>query len=266
MGRNHSHLRYDLLMGPLGVQFPLQDPEFFLRSPHEAMGPGLVSLDQATLTEMWALGAIAALARTDRDAPLKVDWGRATTAERFANAVGFNEVIEGAASALQGESGRTVRLSRVNDDERIMPLAYEIAELLSANEPSRASARDTVAYVVIELMRNVLQHSDDRLGAVVGAQLNDRGLHAHKPVFQVVVADAGQGIRAHLSRTYPEFETDELAVERCLWPHVSGAFSSGRRGGEENAGLGLFDISEMAKALDGKLLVSSGSASVELAP
>ena len=253
-------------MGPLGVQFTLQEPEFFLRSLQDAIGHGSISLDQATLTEMWALGAIAALARTDRGAPLKVDWGRATTAERFAIAVGFNEVVTGAASALQGESGRTVRLSRVNDDERIMPLAYQIAELLSANEPSRASARDTVAYVLIELMRNVLQHSDDRLGAVIGAQLNSRGLHAQKPVFQVVVADAGQGIRAHLSRTHPELETDELAVERCLWPHVSGAFSSGRTGGEENAGLGLFYISEMAKALDGKLLVSSGSASVELAP
>jgi hypothetical protein len=248
-----------------GTHFTLHNPEGFLLVLRDALRHGVVSLPGVSLAEMWSLGAVAALARGERPGALRVEWDRSDAA-RFAEAVGFYDVIAGAEPRRAGEEGRTVRLCRVNDDERVMPLAYEIAALLAANQPARLSAGDTIAYVLIELMRNVIQHAEDPLGAVVGAQLNDRGLHVNKPVFQVVVADAGQTIRAHLSRTHPELDTDELAVERCLWPHVSGAFSSGGTGGTENAGLGLFYISEMAKELNGRLLIASGAAAIEVNP
>jgi hypothetical protein len=104
------------------------------------------------------------------------------------------------------------------------------------------------------------------LGGVVGAQLNDRGLHEQRPVFQVAVADAGKGIPATLRRQYPEIEDDWVALERAMWPFVSGAFAPGRTGGLENAGLGLFYIAEMAKGVGGRLLISSQRASVMVDP
>jgi hypothetical protein len=248
-----------------GIQFTLRDPETFLRTLSHARSQGLLALAGVSLTEMWSLAAIATVARKDLPAPLAIDWPMSDS-HHFATAVGFHEVIDGRPGARVGEEGRTVRLQRVLNDDEVQPVAVELARLLRAGLSSREAAGETVEYVLIELIRNALQHSDDRLGAIVGAQLNDRGIHAGKPVFQVVVADAGQGIRAHLSRTHPELDTDELAVERSLWPHVSGAFSSGSTGGVENAGLGLFYISEMAKALEGRLLVASGEAAIELDP
>jgi hypothetical protein len=116
--------------------------------------------------------------------------------------------------------------------------------------------------MMAELLRNVLQHSEDENGAVSGAQRNDRGLHADRPVFQVAIADNGCGIRASLSRRHDDLDRDEVALERSLWPHFSRAFAFGRTGGEQNAGLGLFYVSEMVKELEGRLLVASGGASL----
>lgn len=186
--------------------------------------------------------------------------------QRFAAAVGFDDVVNGTAQGVTGEPGRTVRLCRVLDEEQIKPIAYDIAHLLSGDVPQRQAARLTIEYVIIELLRNVLQHSEDRLGAVVGAQLNDRGRHEAKPVIQVVVADNGDGVKKTLSRTHPDVLDDDVALEQALWPYHSGAFAPGRAGGVENAGLGLFYISEMAKALDGRLLLSSGQASLIIDP
>ena len=242
----------------------LQDPARALRLLAGAQDR--LDLADVTLTEMWALTAMAARGRLDGPAPLAFDWLSDSAARKFAIAVGFDEVVEGRAGVLQGEAGRTVRLTRVNDEAEIQPIAFEIARLLAGEALAQQSARLTVEYVVVECLRNVLQHSEDPLGAVVGAQRNDRGLHADKPVFQVCVADAGVGIRATLSRTHPDVCDDDVALEQALWPYHSGAFAPGRSGGLENAGLGLFYISEMAKELGGRLLVASGAASLLVDP
>ncbi len=244
--------------------FTLQEPERFLRAV--ATAGGRLDLRHVTLTELFALAAIGALARRERPAPLQVDWEAGSNAQRFSVAVGFDEVVQGSGGPIAGETGRTVRLSRVSDEEDIKPVAFGIAELLAAGLKERQSARLTIEYVIIELLRNVLQHSNDLLGAVVGAQLNDRGRHQGKPVFQVAVVDTGEGIRQTLSRTHPDVQEDDVALEQALWPYHSGAFAPGRAGGLENAGLGLFYVSEMAKALNGRLLVASGQAGLVIDP
>ncbi len=247
-----------------GRAFTLQEPETFLRAM--STDSREIRLDGIVLTEMCALAGAAALGRRDGESPLTVTWEEDSLAHRFARAVGFDEVLVGSPREIRGEAGRTVRLSRVADEADIRPVAFEIARLLAGEEPPRADARLVVEYVMIELLRNVLQHSDDHLGAVIGAQLNDRGRHASKPVFQVAVADHGKGIRATLSRTHTDITDDEVALEQSLWPYHSGAFAPGQSGGLENAGLGLFYISEMAKAVNGRLLVASGSASLVVDP
>lgn len=253
-------------MSPLDVPraFTLQAPERFLRVVSE--NRAAADLSEVTLTEMWSLAALAALARTDRPSPMGVNWGGNHAAMDFARAVGFDDVIQDRRGAIEGTAGRTVRLSRIALEQDIHPIAVEIAKLLAGAQPSEKSARWTIQYVIIELLRNVVQHSGDDLGAIVGAQRNDRGLHYDRPVFQVVVADAGIGIRQSLNRTYPEIEEDEVAIERAMWPYVSGAFQAGRSGGEENAGLGLFYLSEMAKGLSGRMLIASGRSSIVIDP
>lgn len=241
----------------------LTEPERFLRFLSASLAQ--VDLTCVSLTEMWSLAALGVLARTDRKGHLTIVWGDNQKAQSFAHAVGLDDVISGREGALEGEPGRTVRLSRVYREGDIHPVAKKIALLLAGEDPRRQSARWAMQYVITELLRNVVQHSGEDCG-VVGAQLNDRGLHYDRPVFQVVVADAGKGIRASLNRSYPEIEDDEVALERAMWPHVSGAFPAGRSGGEENAGLGLFYISEMAKGLSGRMVLASSSASIVIDP
>lgn len=243
--------------------FTLQEPEKFLRFLHDH--PERLSLAGVTLTEMWSLAALAALARTRRALPLQIE-SPASPARSFATAVGFDDVVLGRRTSPEGEAGRTVRLTQVDEEESVNPVAFKIAHLLAGEQPARQSARLTLEYVMIELLRNVLQHSGDELGGVVGAQLNDRGLHEHRPVFQVAVADTGKGIPATLRRQYPEIEDDWVALERAMWPFVSGAFAPGRTGGLENAGLGLFYIAEMAKGVGGRLLIASQRAAVVVDP
>jgi len=245
--------------------FTLQEPERFLR--HLADHPTRVSLEGIALAEMWSLAALAALARRRRPVPLIVEEpGASSPAWAFAIAVGFDDIVAGRTGAVRGEPGRTVRLSEVRDEEEIQQAAFEVARLLAGEDPRRQSARLTLDYVIIELLRNVVQHSEDELGGVVGAQLNDRGLHQQRPVFQVVVADTGQGIPRTLRRQYPEIEDDWVALERAMGPFISGTFAPGRTGGLENAGLGLFHVAEMAKGLGGRLVIASQGATAIVDP
>jgi signal transduction histidine kinase len=133
---------------------------------------------------------------------------------------------------------------------------------VTGEREDQRSSQLTLQYVMAELFRNVIQHSEEELGAVTGAQLNDKGRDEGEPKYQVVVADNGRGIRASLQDQHWDLDTDEVALERALWPHFSRAFPFGRTGGERNAGLGLFYVSELAKALGGRMLLASGAASV----
>lgn len=212
---------------------------------------------------MWSLGAIAALARKGRKGALQLT-GAETRARAFARAVGVDDLINARRGPISGEAGRTVRLTEVWGESDVEPASLEIARLLTGAGAELQSSGSTIKYVMAELLRNVLQHSDEEHGAVTGAQLNDRGRDVEQPMYQVAVVDNGRGIRASLIDQHWELakEGDAVALEKALWPHFSRAFPMGRTGGERNAGLGLFYVSEMAKDLKGRMLVASGSASL----
>ncbi len=241
--------------------FTLHEPDKFLRTLSTANGE--LDLSQVSLAEMWSLAAIAALARKGRSAPLKVT-GAETNARAFARSVGLDDIIEARRGPIRGEPGRTVRLTEVWDEEGIEPASREISRLLVGEGDARQSSRQTVQYMIAELLRNVIQHSGEQFGALTGAQLNDRGIHAAQPVYQVVVVDNGRGVLESLRDRHWDIETDQVALERALWPHFSRAFAYGRTGGERNAGLGLFYVSELAKELHGRMLIASGKAALSI--
>lgn len=248
-------------MAPAGPRaLTLKDPAVFLR--FLAANPTEIDLTPVTVPEMWSLAAVAALAREDRrPAPLKVIWEE-TKARGFARAVGFDDVVAAVRTEIAGEEGKTVRLTEVWAEEDVEPASGKTAQLLAGEDPKRQSARYALQYVIAELLRNVLQHSGSELGAITGAQLNARGIHEDHPAYQVVVVDNGRGIRASLSDLHSDIDSDEVALERSLWPHFSRAFQYGRTGKGVNAGLGLFYVSELAKELGGRLLIASGDASL----
>lgn len=246
-----------------GPSFTLDRPEFFFRWLAQA-GPQ-VDFSTISVAEMWSLVAAAALARRERPHRLVVTGSEETSSRRFAHAVGFDDAIDNHAGPISGEAGRTVRMVRVTDEERIHPVANEISELL-VPEAAHDTARTTLGYVMVELLRNVLQHSQDELGAIVGAQRNFGGRNTSQPFIQVAVADSGVGILTALSRQHPELRDAREALDKALWPHFSGTFPEGKTGNQENAGLGLFVISEMAKAVGGRLVVASRGATLVLEP
>ncbi|WP_437724299.1 ATP-binding protein [Sorangium sp. So ce861] len=85
-----------------------------------------------------------------------------------------------------------------------------------------------------------------------------------KPMIELAVADAGIGIPRHLRRSHPHLVDYRQALERALLPHISGTFEEGLTGSFENAGLGLYMISELARQTQGRLLIATTGAALVL--
>ena len=221
---------------------------------------GVFSLAALKRFEVWGVVATATLARSESSGPLALTDYEQSAAGRFAHAIGSKDLIRGVVPASRGEPGRTAKLRRLTAFGEIEDAASEISHLLVQDEQERAT-RLTVKYVVVELLRNVIQHSHDELGGVVAAQRMD---DEDRRSLQVAVADAGVGIFEAMIEKHPNLGNHGEALEKALWPHFSGTFEEGLSGSQQNAGLGLFFISEMAKLTGGRLLLATHGASLLL--
>jgi hypothetical protein len=237
----------------------LDDPRVFLQWLAAARARGVASLDEVHVAEVFALAGIAALARHDGRERLTLLPAATTGAARFAHALGLDEVIEGVSEREPTQQGKTVTLTRVRRAGSPEAIASKIVDLLLPARP-RSDAATLFWFVLVELLRNVVQHSQDAAGGVVAAQVNDGGPYTGAPALQLVVADNGIGVFEALRRLRPTIQTPAEALARALEPHVSGAFAEGHSGSVHNAGLGLFFVSEMAKATSGRLLLASRGA------
>lgn len=237
-------------------RFTIDDPATFLSWLAERIDASWASFDEVDVAQIFAVSATAALARHDGAQRLTLVPASASGAARFAHAVGIDEVLDGSTSREPTERERTVTLSRVRNRSETEAVARKIVDLMIPSHTARDAA-DLYWFVLVELLRNVVQHSQDTAGGVVAAQLNDAGPYQGNPTVQVVVADNGVGVFESLRATRPGIRNPAEALTNALEPHVSGAFREGGSGTVENAGLGLFFISEMAKKTRGRLLLAS---------
>jgi len=242
------------------LRISLGVPDDLLRWISE--GAGLLKLDDLEGIDIWGLVALAALAREPSEPKVDVTLGSGG-ASRFAHAVGFRELITGTRSSVRPEPERTVPLRCLDAFPQVEPTAREIARLLLQGEDQQ-EVRRTIHYVLVELLRNVVQHSQAASGGVVAAQLMREGPYARAPAIQVAVADGGIGILASLRGRNPEITSAEEALDKSRWPYVSASFSPGLTGSRQNAGMGLFFISEMAKLTASRLLIATRGAGVFL--
>jgi len=224
----------------------------------------VLRLDQLPYTDIWPLVALACLMFPERGRQPPVDLRGESGATRFAHAVGLGSVAGGPSPTLH-EATRTVRLTRVHTRSEIEPTADRLASLLISDDESY-DERLAVKYVLLELLRNAVQHSEDPLGAVVAAQRMGAGQQRSRPMIQLAVADAGIGIPRHLRRSHPHLMDYRQALERALLPHISGTFEEGLTGSFENAGLGLYMISELARQTHGRLLIATTGAALVVQP
>jgi hypothetical protein len=252
-------------MGPALHKISLDSPEEFLS--WLAAGETGLDIDELAFAQVWGLVGVGCLAMQGREPRLQVASEARGSASRFAHALGLDELIGGTKCNVPLEQGRTVRLCRTSQFPAIEPTARSIAELLiTGTKDADVATRKTIFYVIVELLRNAIQHSEDPLGGVVAAQLMGPPLarYSERPMIQVGVADAGIGIQRTLLPKHPELVDPEEALNRALWPHYSGAFDEGLSGSMQNAGMGLFFIAEMAKLTAGRLMIASRGAALML--
>ncbi len=154
-------------------------------------------------------------------------------------------------------SNRVFPLTRFSSSGEIVQCAKALLSLLQLEDGEMA---DAVRYALIELLRNVVQHSRSRVGGLVHAVY-----YPSTGLVDLVVADIGCGIRAALRERYAEIGSDFKAVKFALQPHVSGTFSRGAYASmQSNAGLGLFFIKEIATRAGGGFFLGSGSMLADL--
>ncbi len=148
-------------------------------------------------------------------------------------------------------------LTQIRTSQDIPRFVTGVAKLLDL---TNEEVQGAVSYALTELLRNVVQHSKSPVGGLAMAQFFPR-----TGLVEIVVADRGIGVLGALRPRYPELNSDLAALKFALLPHVSGTFGMGEYGSmQNNAGLGLFFIREIATRAGGGFFLGSGKALVDL--
>lgn len=224
-----------------------------------------VDIEDYSMIHPFALTALAARARTDctSSEPLRlVECNLSHSGSRWAwDGMGLEAAIDGSTPQGPGEEGRTAKLRRISGRAGTGLHAKNMARLVA---PKVADTQKVLEYVFDELMRNAVQHSSDPLGGVACAQRMDPNSYYSNKVIQLAVADCGVGIQQSLSGAHGERLSVDESIVMAMEPHVSGAFAPGTYGSSENAGMGLFVVSEIVKRTAGKLLIATRGGSLFL--
>jgi hypothetical protein len=152
---------------------------------------------------------------------------------------------------------RIVKLKRIVSSSEIPSFATSVMSILQIEDEELAGA---VQYSLIELLRNVVQHSASKCGGVAMAQYNPKS-----GLVEVCVADLGLGIKSTINEAYPEIDTDLKALKLATLPHVSRTFKpGGYTSMSDNAGLGLFFIKQIASLSGGSFFLGSRKGLVDI--
>src|SRR3989344_7473908 len=150
-------------------------------------------------------------------------------------------------------AGRFIPLTRVTNSSELTKIITDIVPLLHL-EPKQA---EPIRYIISELVRNVLEHSQSRYGAIISAQY-----YKESNIIRIGIADTGVGIKETITQTHSA-KTDLEALKLALTPGITG--TTRKEGGSElNAGAGLFFIKSIAKINRNFFIIYSGNAMYKL--
>lgn len=116
-------------------------------------------------------------------------------------------------------------------------------------------ARLVLDYCLEEILRNVEDHADSPVNALLQAQYYEQ-----RRQVVLAVADTGHGILWNMRQRHPDLDDDESALRASLQPGVSGR--NVRKG--TNAGLGLTVTSRLITRMGGTFHLASGDTLIEL--
>ncbi|WP_324068657.1 MAG: ATP-binding protein [Flavobacterium sp.] len=146
-------------------------------------------------------------------------------------------------------SGRIIPLTQIKDSTKLTETIQELVPLLHS-PPKQA---DAIKYVMSEMIRNVLEHSQSLNGAILCAQYSKKSNRV-----SIGIADTGIGLKKALSHFHSPKDNLE-AIKLALTPGITGTTS--RIGGTEyNAGAGLFFTKSIAKVSNNFFILYSGDA------
>ncbi|AQR65977.1 hypothetical protein BXU06_13610 [Aquaspirillum sp. LM1] len=171
---------------------------------------------------------------------------------------GFLEIINKKPNLENVEqSNRTVKLTRIKSSAEIPAFAAKVMEILHIEDEELEGA---VKYSLIELLRNIVQHSGSSVGGIAMAQY-----YPNSGLVNICVADMGVGLKDSLTEAYPELNTDLQALKLATMPHVSRTFGPETYSTmRDNAGLGLFFIKQIASLANGSFFLGSKNALMDL--
>lgn len=150
-------------------------------------------------------------------------------------------------------SGRFIPLTQIHDSQGLSHFITEMVPLLHL-KPIHV---EPICYIISELVRNVIEHADSRLGCFVAAQY-----YPKTNTIRIGICDAGVGITETIRRSHRALD-DLQAIRLALTPGITG--TTNREGGtEQNAGAGLFFVKSIA-AVNGNFFgIYSGNAFYKL--
>ena len=147
------------------------------------------------------------------------------------------------------QSGRYIPLRIIKTAQEQSAFIADFVPLLHLPE----SESRIIRYVIGELVRNALEHSYSKDGAIVTARYYEK---SHK--VSLAICDTGIGIWRSMSKIWHP-QTDLDAIRLALTPGISG--TTRKEGGTfENAGAGLFYVRSIAKTTRNYFLIYSGKA------
>ncbi len=150
-------------------------------------------------------------------------------------------------------AGRFIPLTQITTSEELTGFITEMIPLLHL-EPKQVRP---IKYIVSELVRNVLEHSQSKYCAILSAQY-----YPKSNTIRIGIVDTGIGIRKAINVSH-DAPTHLEAIKLALTPGITG--TTRREGGTEfNAGAGLFFIKSIAKVNRDFFMIYSGNAMYKL--
>lgn len=172
---------------------------------------------------------------------------------------GFFDCFEFESDALLHKIGSRVHQERSSTGirlKRLECLNYSyiegVAEWLSQNCSMDTNTAFSIFNVtLVEVINNVVQHSESPIGCFVCAQAYPR-----EDRLILSILDFGKGFLSSLSQSYPQLRSNSEAIELAI---QEGTTSKGMR----NAGRGLWILSDFLKECTGHLNIVSGNGFLE---
>lgn len=171
---------------------------------------------------------------------------------------GFLELVkQGKGEDDPNQEEKIVKLEQIKNSRQIPVFAGKVMKVLDIDDEEISGA---IKYALIELLRNVIQHSNSAIGGVAMAHYFPK-----TGLVEICVADSGVGIKESLSAAYPEIDNDLKALKFATQPHISGTFTAGVYDNmQDNAGLGLFFIKQITSLASGRFFLASGGTMVSI--